>query len=615
MTALGHSQQSVRKATLETLRTFLANMSNSGALITCLIKYGIENDEWRTRRESLDALTKLLTRDTGGFDQAHLVTSLISRLRDVSDTVVQQAIHALIHVKNLIGDESLLSYVKKLSGISRQLFRQYQGRIMSSSEPQPPPAPLQKKASQMSQITPDLNSLSITGSPSWTNLRSAPVQEENVRRSGSIQSLSVKALESQVPLYYGYIPEPLFKQIQNDLDWKARSLAIEDLFHLTQEIADPKLLRADIPGLISFLAKFLHDSNFKMVLTSIHIIGLVIDIVGKDIVSSLSFISSNLIVKLADNKSLIRQAAMKTFIKLMQTLDVSSVMDICMASLTSDNIRIREEIVNIASVALLTFPKTRFNFRRIVQYLYNSLKDSKPRVKFCSMEALAIISSIIGKDNVFQILEELGLDRETTQLLTLRFEDPLLASLTPEGLLQHVAGTRSNAGTPAPQVPVMLSKESSKLFLPRATSHTENPAYSSVSSSPIKDDSFMANQSSIQKPQPSIHRPPDSVNPLLANPSGNWSLQQQTQQLEGPKIPSPEMKRIRSFSETDSNVPAGLTLLPTATPQVKGKSLPKETIQRDMAVEETITKTENLPTNTSIYAPNMKINANSLSKL
>ena len=527
-------------------------------LITCLIKYGVENDEWRVRKESLDALTKLMTRDTGGFDQGHLVVSLISRLRDVSDAVVQQAIMALIHIKNLIGEDTLVAYVRKLSGVSRQLFRQYQGRIMGDKAEESTHPALVKKSSKASIQAPvptidESVPLAITGSPSYTNLRAsvAKPQESSPRQSIVKRDFSahestnapIKTETVSEVLHFGYIPEDLLQQLQNDSDWKIRAQAIEQLFKMTQSLADPRIAQANPTGLFELLAKFLQDSNFKMVLTSIHIMGQLIDLLGKNVVSSLTFLCSSFIFKLSDNKAIIRQASTKMLIKLMHQLDMSAVLEICLASASSDNPRIREEIVNLASTAFLTFPKNKFNFRKMIQHLFNSLKDSKAKIKFVAMESFAIIASLISPEKVLSILDDLGLDQETGELLKLRFEDPALPQLNADGVIQHTI-SRSNAGTPAPSGSLIsVNRDNSKLHIAR----TNSKLVSQESAAAINVQPQAERNIPPKTEETVLHRPPDTINPLESH-----SPKMEARYPQAHRQRSPDIKRARSFSDTDA---------------------------------------------------------------
>ena len=393
------------------------------------------------------AFNTLITPEIGEFDSSHVVTALISRLRDVSEIVVQHAVNSLSHLKNLIGEEVLLGYVRKLSNISRQLFRQYQALIIQDKNSKLP-APLRKNV-PISEIN-----LSMPGSTSQVKLPDA---------SKVSDSQSFSASQNIV---FGYVPEELIEHIKNNSDYKIRSQSIEKLHQITQEITDPSVLKKDIKGLLEYLVSFLNDSNFKITLTSIYIIGQIIDISGLEIVHQLAYICSHLIAKLSDNKAIIRQAAIKIIIKLMRNIEAPSVLEICLASMGDTNPRIREEVINLTSVALLTFTNTEFNYRMIIKSLAPSLKDAKPKVKFVAMETFAIMTQFISSEKLILLLEEVGLDDESRELLNLRFKDPILPYLNSEGILIHTI-SRSNNQTPAPSP---MSRDGSKMLVPKISS-------------------------------------------------------------------------------------------------------------------------------------------------
>lgn len=541
---LGYSQSTVRKTALETHKCYLRYVHNAGPLLTCLIKYGIENEEWRTRKEALCAFNILITHEIGEFDSSHVVAALISRLRDVSETVVQHAVTSLIHLRTLIGDEALLGYVRKLSNISRQLFRQYQARILQDQSQKiimPP-----RKTATITEINLSINDISSLEKP-----------------VGSSTVSDSQCLTASQNIIFGYVPEELIYHIKNNSDYKIRSQSIEKLHQITQEITDPQVLKKDMKGLLEYLVSFLNDSNFKIALTSIYIIGQIIDISGLEIVHQMAYICSHLIAKFSDNKSIIRQAAIKTILKLMRNLEAPSVLEMCLAYLGDGNARIREEVINLTSTALLTFPNSRFDYKMLIKSLTPSLRDVKPKVKFVAMEAFAIIAHLISPEQTMVLLEEYGLDNESGELLNLRFNDPILPQLNSEGIIIHTI-SRSNNETPAPSP---MSRETSKIFVPKLLSKSNIFAKSFLE--PNRPLSELGTVST------------DGKNVLDNIPETQLSKIGLSSQTFDEMDTSPsEIKRNRSFSESEKEHSTDLTVenskaFSIYAPDFRAKSLAK----------------------------------------
>lgn len=87
-----------------------------------------------------------------------------------------------------------------------------------------------------------------------------------------------------------------------------RALAIEELQHLIRYMKDTSVLRAHLDSFIPFMTTLLRDPNFKIEINALQIIGDVVSIVGRDIAPHGAGVMKQLIEKLGDNKTLVRQA-------------------------------------------------------------------------------------------------------------------------------------------------------------------------------------------------------------------------------------------------------------------------------------------------------------------
>jgi hypothetical protein len=289
-------------------------------------------------------------------------------------------------------------------------------------------------------------------------------------------------------------------------------------------------------GLLEYLFSFLNDSNFKITLTSIYIIGQIIDISGLEIVHQMAYICSHLIAKFSDNKAIIRQAAIKVIVKLMRNLEVPSILEMCLAYLGDNNPRIREEVINLTSTALLTFPNANYDYNMLLRLLAPSLRDSKPKVKFVTMESVAIIAHLISPEQTMSLLQEAGLSDESRELLNLRFNDPSLPHLNSEGIIIHTI-SRSNNDTPAPSP---LNRETSKILAPKISSKSNIFAKSFLE--PARPLSELGTISTDGKNISEI---------IIGDKLSKLGISNQSlQELEPP---ASEVKRSRSFSASEAD--------------------------------------------------------------
>jgi hypothetical protein len=95
----------------------------------------------------------------------------------------------------------------------------------------------------------------------------------------------------------------------------------------------------------------MHDSNFKISLTSLRIIHNLCIKYPKEILNCLSYLVTNLANKLSDNKIVIRHAVLKIFYSLVTSLGSTKIVNLVYSNLTDENWRIREEILCVLIMA------------------------------------------------------------------------------------------------------------------------------------------------------------------------------------------------------------------------------------------------------------------------
>ncbi|KFU92285.1 Protein FAM179B, partial [Chaetura pelagica] len=104
---------------------------------------------------------------------------------------------------------------------------------------------------------------------------------------------------------------------------------------------------------------------------------------------------------LGDNKLAIRQEYSRLFLQLMEAAGPQQVLALLLLQqfLRHKNSRVREEVVNICILALLTYPGEEMDLAKLAFGLAPALVDSKPRVRHAAMEAFAALASAMGPGN------------------------------------------------------------------------------------------------------------------------------------------------------------------------------------------------------------------------
>eukprot|EP00003_Mantamonas_plastica_P019248 TRINITY_DN3154_c0_g1_i1.p1 TRINITY_DN3154_c0_g1~~TRINITY_DN3154_c0_g1_i1.p1 ORF type:complete len:1701 (-),score=599.48 TRINITY_DN3154_c0_g1_i1:9-4373(-) len=237
-------------------------------------------------------------------------------------------------------------------------------------------------------------------------------------------------------IQFGFVPKSVLQSMQDDSNWRTRAGGIEELYNLVASLEDRDILTPHLSEFLQFLtANTLNDPNFKISLNTFKIIHYLVELFQSSIHPYLNDFVPHLIEKLGDNKVIIRQANMQLFYSLMDHLTPNPIMNYLLGALSHENAYVREDVINIIIMSMLTFPDNQFDYEQLVESLDAALIDDKPKVKLVAIEAFAVIYDAVG-DTIYDMASFMSMD--TMSVLTTRFGLPLLPTVDPEtGLVEH----------------------------------------------------------------------------------------------------------------------------------------------------------------------------------
>jgi len=130
-------------------------------------------------------------------------------------------------------------------------------------------------------------------------------------------------------LVFSFLPQEVADNLNDMKDWKNRTFAIQEMETLIKkQFAKPN---EDFPIYITDIwkkmCKMMHDSNFKISLTSLRIIHNLWIKYPNEILTWLTNLVNNLSEKLSDNKIVIRHAVLKVFYALITTLGAKKILN------------------------------------------------------------------------------------------------------------------------------------------------------------------------------------------------------------------------------------------------------------------------------------------------
>lgn len=202
-------------------------------------------------------------------------------------------------------------------------------------------------------------------------------------------------------LKFGLLPPELHARLLDQEDYKSRTQAVEELKRVVGGASQATVTSMPAPsllGLISFLYTLLDDSNFKVVLGALEVIDLLALRLGDRVPAFLAPLVSAAAKVLGDNKLAIRQEYGRLFLRLMKAAGPRQVLGLLLQQeyLQHKNSKVREEVVNICIMALLTHPSEELDLAKLAFGLAPALVDSKRRVRHAAMEAFAALASSMG---------------------------------------------------------------------------------------------------------------------------------------------------------------------------------------------------------------------------
>ena len=272
------------------------------------------------------------------------------------------------------------------------------------------------------------------------------VTEEPERTASTGEGQASGAVAS-LPL----VPARLLAELQDANNWRVRALAVEELQTIVKNVRDAQEMRPNLPQLMEFLMALLHDPNFKIEITALQTMGDLVSLVGPDMRSYYRTLMPQLQQKMGDNKTLVRQANAKVVVKMMHALGPDEILRTLLSDLSHDSWRVREEILTLTMLALLSFAQQRLDLDVVLDAVTPLLDDEKTKVKLTAIETMALLHSVMG---VERFHAQLGpLDGQVRRLLQVRLTQPQLPTLNADGLLElpAVRGQGLDEQAPSPR--------------------------------------------------------------------------------------------------------------------------------------------------------------------
>lgn len=410
---LGHENVNVRRSALQVLHVYMKFTNNLQNFQKLFIIHGLENPEYIVRKGCIMSIGILFTSDFENENLFPLVECLSKHFVDGDASLFYPIFLAMQKINELLGNSTFDHYLQKLDDEAANTYK----RVLNKFT-----------------VTSRMSSSSGSRS-SFSNI------------NGLVNSATNKLLKYDFGIFQPYITE----KIKSD-DWKTRVEALEHMKIIIREMPDFCEKISDMDEFMIFLSRLLEDSNFKIVIQTLSVYDLLIDKFKNQIRRFLKTFVTSVLKRLGDPKLVVREHAIRVIHKLMHHIHPTEVLGNLLQYKDCRNIRLREEIINRVTAAVLTFPSYNFEFHPLCEAVAPLTADTRRRVRLAALECFAALAQAMGPTRLVPLVAavdavEINYDAEgLLSAVQARLARRILPRCTEDGVVTYAITLPSSAG-------------------------------------------------------------------------------------------------------------------------------------------------------------------------
>ncbi|KAJ8390886.1 hypothetical protein AAFF_G00100180 [Aldrovandia affinis] len=277
---------------------------------------------------------------------------------------------------------------------------------------------------------------------------------EDVRKSSHLNGF---AEEPRTTMIFGIIPRELHEQLLDFKNYQNRTNGVEELKTILCDFDLRPVPPDSIVDFIGFLRTLLDDSNFKVLYGTLQVINLLVEKLDGSVEKYLKLIVGTALKTLGDTHTISRHEYMNVFRQLMRLVGPQKVLDLVMGHLKHKNSRVREDVLNIVTAAMLTHPRKDFNIPGLCFEVAPYLADRKKRVRHAALELFALFDYCLDtgkKQPLMRAVDKVELSGDVEGLMAAvqaRRARHILPRLSPEGTVEYALVIPKPGQRPASQ--------------------------------------------------------------------------------------------------------------------------------------------------------------------
>ncbi|KAI3662550.1 hypothetical protein MP638_000660 [Amoeboaphelidium occidentale] len=516
---LAHRKVEIRKISESCLKVMLTQCGNSTRLVDEIIRSGLQSENWKVRKESCE-LIQMEPTTFIRIGNPSLLPALASRLRDVSGAVITNAAFTIAVIRDQMEPIVFKAAVDSFDSVQKKLYE---------------------------TVEPNLNGLLDKKHNGMLLVESTKDKASNARRSSN-------------DFVHGIIPKDVANGLNDSEDWKKRAAATEALQELIANLEDVQVVLPHIIPLTQLLVSLSNDANIKIILISLNIMEDFISLLGSNATSIFHLIDPVIIQRIADERSVIRHAALKVVLMEIKINGPAHLFELCTSNLKTGKESLQEACINIVTLALFTSNAYAFDFQAIINSLVpfmNVNSELETGAVFeASMDCLVALA-VLRKDKskIKKELEKLKVNSFVLKTFASRLEkEETWPKLLPSGLVEHQYKKTLRPGSvPLSGISDRSINQSAPNSLDRKLGGTEKTVETVYIDRRVSDVSLLRPETASPSPTGTIKSKIPQLRRQASilrdnTKSSTNSISDNTAQPVGSAAPSPILKRSQSVS-------------------------------------------------------------------
>ncbi|KAL0969200.1 hypothetical protein UPYG_G00223780 [Umbra pygmaea] len=191
-------------------------------------------------------------------------------------------------------------------------------------------------------------------------------------------------------MIFGLISQELHEQLLDLKNYKNRTNGVEELKNIIFRLDLKQVPSDSIVEFINLLRRLLDDSNFKVLYGTLQVINLLIQKLEYNVEKYFKQIAFVALKTLGDTRAVTRNEYMNVFRQLGKIVGPQKVLELVIGHLRHKNSRVREDVLNIITAAMLTHPRDHFNIPGLCFEVAPYLADGKKKVRLAALELFAV---------------------------------------------------------------------------------------------------------------------------------------------------------------------------------------------------------------------------------